>query len=88
MIAIVIVGLRPCCSCCCCGGAPIALGVKEMLAMLLIGTVVGPGPRCYVVVCLLRFPLPPLSDCVPVVVVVVAADVVFQMHLEGRACWQ
>ena len=35
---------------------------------------------------ILRLSLPPLSGRVPVVVV--AADVVFQLHLEGRACWQ
>ena len=28
----------------------------------------------------------PLLDCVPVVVV--AAAVVFQLHLEGRTCWK
>ena len=37
-----------------------------------------------VVVCVSRLTLPPLSDLVPVVDV--AAAVVFQFHLEGRAC--
>ena len=49
--------------------------------MLLIGTVVCPGPRCCDVVYMSRFPFPPLSDCVPVVGV--AAAVVFLLHLEG-----
>ena len=47
-----------------------------------------PVRDCCVVICVSRLPLPPLSDCVPVVAVVVAAAVVFQLHLEGRACWQ
>ena len=41
---------------------------------------------CHVVVCIMsRLPLP-LSDRVPAVIV--AADVVFQFHLERRMCWQ
>ena len=45
------------------------------------------SPRSAVlVVCMTLLPLIPLSD---LGAVVVAADaMVFQLHLEGRACWQ
>ena len=45
-----------------------------------------PVRDCCVVVCMSQLPLPPLSDHVPVVDV--AAAVVFQLHVEGRAGWQ
>ena len=35
-IAIATVGLRSGCSCCCCCGVPVALGRKDVMAMLLI----------------------------------------------------
>ena len=93
-IVIAIVGSRSGCSCCC--GVPAALGGKDVLTMLLIEDV----PmllmmlkdccrswsvfRCCVV-CISRLPLQ-LTNRFPVVVV--AADVVFYLHSEEKACWQ
>ena len=56
-----------------------------LLLLLLIEDCCWSAFRCCVVVCIMsQLPLP-LSDCVPVVVV--AAAVVFRLHLEGRTSW-
>ena len=86
---IVIVGSRPCCSYCC--GVLVALGAKDVLAMLLTADVLTlllmikdccrSTFCCCVVVRTSRLPLLlPLSDHIPVVA---AATVVFLLHLEG-----
>ena len=81
------------CSCCCCSGVPVALGAKDVLAILLIAGVLTllmmikdccrSAFHCCVVVYASRLPLLlPLPNCVPVVA---AAAVVFLLHLErGR----
>ena len=92
MIAIAIVRLRSGCSYCCCG-VLVALEGKDVLAMLLIADVFdiivddkGLLPfrvlcDCYAVVYVSQLTLPSSDH---ILVVVVAAAVVFRLHLEGR----